>query len=541
MGYAADFVKPIPPENLLLTAHEDGKCRLWNYETGASLGTLICVNPNTKQVSSPCGKMRISQDGKYLGAKGDWGDLWVFDLSSGELLFSFNGKIEIGSSFDFSPSGKYVAEGKPDGKVYVLELPTGKVVYTSESVQCENFKSIWRIRWISEDSLLIGCSTLGMTQKNFPIHRWNVKTNQLNKQWLMGDIFAVSSDGSYLSYTADASRIYDIKNEKDLGICAGWQDETSFFHDNSMGVRSRSDKTFTFPVSPATSKGVTFEYSNRRHCLSSDDKYVAMIFENKVVLMSTATGKIVKYIDTVDSKIRFIALGLSASTIAPRAEKAKKEKEEADRKAREEARQKAEAEKLKETDVKIVKAIDRAFNALKLNQNAMAMASFAEAAELDQTDGQAKCVLGLLELLYNSDVKQAHTLFSQCVKSDMKNPVYLNNFGVTSVIQKKYALALTSWEKMAEIDAAIPELIQNVGILTEMQKTRKALLPPKELTRLIDLYGAVCTGKEDKINTAKGFKLMPLRVGAANRPDCDKYFVRKSRGKVLGEPFEIKR
>lgn len=195
---------------------------------------------------------------------------------------------------------------------------------------------------------------------------------------------------------------------------------------------------------------------------------------------------------------------------------------------------------LTETELKIKRAMD----CFKLGQDTLALAELQRAAEADAKDFQANCILGMYALTKNYDRAAAFNYFRKCVKANAKNLSVLNNYGVAAMENRKFDAALEAWERMAKIDATVPELAQNVGCLMDLMNKKRITLKEPEQLRLIELYIAACTNQNREHNPAAGFLLLPLQTGVGHRPDCSAAFThefKRGRQTVKYPPYEVRK
>ncbi len=200
----------------------------------------------------------------------------------------------------------------------------------------------------------------------------------------------------------------------------------------------------------------------------------------------------------------------------------------------------AEEKELTETE----KKIQQAMNCFKVGQDDLAVTMLEKAAEEDEKDFQANCILGIYALTKDYDRAKAFAYFQKCVKVDAKNPAVLNNYGVAAMENKKVIPALQAWERLAKLDATLPALGQNVGCLMDLMNKKRVTLQEAEQLRLVDLYIAVCTNQNRDRDPNCGFMLMPPQEGAGCRPDCDSVFVqefKQGRTTVKCQPYEVRK
>lgn len=106
-----------PAGEQLATSGSDGKTKIWNAESGDELLAL----PYSANA------LAFSPDGKYLAAA--MTELKVWDLVTGDELFTSTGFAAIVRGLAFSPDGARLATGSQDGTVVVWDAQTGRRLY----------------------------------------------------------------------------------------------------------------------------------------------------------------------------------------------------------------------------------------------------------------------------------------------------------------------------------------------------------------------------------------------------------------------------
>ena len=199
-----------------------------------------------------------------------------------------------------------------------------------------------------------------------------------------------------------------------------------------------------------------------------------------------------------------------------------------------------EAKELTETE----KKIQLGLNCLKLGQTELGISTLEKAAEADEKDFTANCILGMYALTKQDNAVKALTYFTKCVKANPKDPSVLNNYGIAAMENKKFTLALESWERLAKIDSTLPVLGQNVGCMMDLLNKKRIVLKEPEQLRLVELYMTTCANQNRDRDPTLGFMLLPMQEGVGHRLDCDSVFVQEfKRGKetITCQPFEVRK
>jgi WD40 repeat protein len=112
----------------LISVSHDKTIRIWDVETGRSVQVLRTPTGSGK-VGEYFG-VALSPDGKTLAAGGWYGRIFLIDLPSGRMLHFLVGHADSVFGLDFSPDGLYLASASADRTVRIWDVPTGQVVKT---------------------------------------------------------------------------------------------------------------------------------------------------------------------------------------------------------------------------------------------------------------------------------------------------------------------------------------------------------------------------------------------------------------------------
>ena len=125
-GSAVNSVTFSPDGQTLASGSDDNTVRLWNTNTGESLGILTGHKSDVNSVAfSPDGRMIVS------GSDDDTVRLW--DANTGEYLRIFTGPEADVNSVAFSPDGRMIAGGSNDNTVHLWEI-TPKTITPNTTV-----------------------------------------------------------------------------------------------------------------------------------------------------------------------------------------------------------------------------------------------------------------------------------------------------------------------------------------------------------------------------------------------------------------------
>src|SRR5262245_13488198 len=150
--------------NRLITASDDKTIRIWQMPEARLLQTLRV--PMDEGHEGQLFALAASPDGTTIAAAGwtgwDWekaGSIYLFDITSGDLIKRLGGLNETVSAIAWSPDGQYLAVGlQSRGGFRVLRADTGAVVATdpqyNDKLQDIHFSAQGRIVTVALDGLM---------------------------------------------------------------------------------------------------------------------------------------------------------------------------------------------------------------------------------------------------------------------------------------------------------------------------------------------------------------------------------------------------
>lgn len=118
---AVKVVAVSPNGEILATGSRDKSVKLWDYQSGLEIRSLIGHDHTVNGLS-------FSPNGLYLASSSADGTARVWDVLTGKEVFISNKSSEYITSVSFSPDSKLIAFGGYSDSAYIYSFPTGKLV-----------------------------------------------------------------------------------------------------------------------------------------------------------------------------------------------------------------------------------------------------------------------------------------------------------------------------------------------------------------------------------------------------------------------------
>lgn len=279
-----------------------GEVKLWDVSTGKNTTTF-------KVQKSGVVSVKFSPDGKTLasGGGGDyqkaerrterfWGELKLWDLRTGKEKFALQGHTGPVSSVAFSPDGKTLASGSLDGTSKLWDTASGK--NTATYTDGDSPWPVWCVAFSPNGK------TLAST--DIRINLWDVASGKkiASPDWIAERVPSVSfsPDGKLLASGQSDSTIkfWDVAGQRELAILEGHDGYVSSmsYSPNGKTLASASgDKTIKlWDVASGNCKATLTGHTDRVHVVaySPDGKTLASsggIFDKTLRLWDVASGK----------------------------------------------------------------------------------------------------------------------------------------------------------------------------------------------------------------------------------------------------------
>jgi hypothetical protein len=222
-----------PNNRYLFSASWDATARMWDFKAGNEVKRWT----HAKDVNC----LALSRDAGTMLTGCDDGDVYHWNVSTGELIRKFAGHTNFVYAVAFAPDGRYIASGSVDKSVRVFDLTTGQPFKVfegqSESVTNVVFTADSRQVLSSGDSV---------------IHVWDLSSGKEARRITghAGRIpaMALSPDGRRLATGSEdrTIKIWDVASGKMLHNFAGHTDTitcVAFSHDGRRLISGSYDRS----------------------------------------------------------------------------------------------------------------------------------------------------------------------------------------------------------------------------------------------------------------------------------------------------------
>ncbi|KIJ59941.1 hypothetical protein HYDPIDRAFT_43648 [Hydnomerulius pinastri MD-312] len=175
-----------PDNEWVVTGARQGDVRIWSLEDGTQIGEVLEGHSDLVR------EVAVSKDGKYIGSGADDNKVILRDVSTREIIYSFQEHSGWVMSVDFSHDSRFLASGSLDKTAYVWDVGTGECVVGP--IECNG--SVWCTRFSPDGSRFV---TTGES-----VHIWHSDTGDLELEIKGLEETPVWS----LAWTHDAQQIF---------------------------------------------------------------------------------------------------------------------------------------------------------------------------------------------------------------------------------------------------------------------------------------------------------------------------------------------
>ena len=521
-------------DSIVICLPFEGKIQIWNYETKNLLGEIQIgkhdKNDTNSRWNAGYHKILISPDRQYIVRF----EAQKFDVYNFRTLEKVcrreNGAIEIKRVW-FSSDSQTVFFGAND------PWPHDR---TLRAYSVQTGKMLAEYRWKDGTSVEICQKTLD-DYIFIDGKLWNYRDNSIKD--VSEAALAISPNGKYLWQKRKGSgSSFIVEKESGKVLLEKATNGCAFLPDNRFIYLADWNKHTGFIFNPETKENFPLETLYGDFKVTTDGKYAIFADGNVLYFLDLKTGKVLP--DKVwefGSEIYGFDVGPAKATLEAEAAKVRAEKETAEKaKAEAEAKAKAEAEaKTKaekeaklakekaEKETKLVEKLTEGYEFFTEGEPELAIEAFAKTAKFAPKDFRAPAALALVQLYGQKDRAAAFETMKTFMKDVKDDPVLFNNFGVLAMLNNDYSTALTSFRFAAKVKPDAPELVQNVGLLMDLHKKKRAKFSENQTKRLIILNADTVKKHPDDFDPQGPYRFMPI----TNSKDHAKPFTQLKAGK----------
>ena len=286
-----------PDGKVLATASRDKSIKLWDYQTGMEIRTLIGHDHTVNGLA-------YSPDGKYLATSSADGTARVWEVLTGKEIFTSPRSEKYITDVAFNPDGKSFAYAGYSDSAAVYSIPAGKLIKRIE-VNADQGSGYGISLKYSYDGKWLAVGEDNKTANVFRTSDWNlVYTLKPAEGWCGGC-------GTYIEFSPDSKSLFKLAHNDKLSqydMATGSLVQTFGQPvDNLRGLIVSKDGLHVYAASDTmlfnwstTSKSVSsykmpLAESVEEIAFSLDEKAILVASDNMTAwAMETATGKIIK-------------------------------------------------------------------------------------------------------------------------------------------------------------------------------------------------------------------------------------------------------
>jgi WD40 repeat protein/serine/threonine protein kinase len=264
----------------LISVLRDGSFRVFDTETWE---LILSDQSRNLHVS----RLAISPDSRFAISQNLNGELKVWDLPNGKILYTLRGELKTGSPF--SPDGKFFALASDLSTVKIFGLSDGIEVYTFNSLQKTNM-----IQFINRGSQLV-------TGSEQAAHLWSTVSGQelqTSRSYEGSGCTNINDlNDNFIFYITKYN--YAFQNTVvSPGLCSfeplGWMNSIAFSESSGRAAYGGGSKLAVVSLQSAVDAGLEMAGVNRKNivrvAISNDGKLLAAAFDDHTIhIWDTAT------------------------------------------------------------------------------------------------------------------------------------------------------------------------------------------------------------------------------------------------------------